>query len=311
MKPFILKLLSFILLLGLVLLGSLFFIPNNKLPDNSLFASFDKHERLSKTPSPKIILVGGSNWPFGVKSQMIENATGLPVVNMGLHAGLGINYILSEVEDDIKSGDYVVVSMEYHHFVNSSMYQGEDVLAALLFDVNRNCIKYVKPNQWIGFTPNIFLYASKKIINITPQSVDDFENLFTRESFNIYGDETAHYGLPSSVQSGNSAALSQKVYKKSIQRLVKFSKLVKNRGAKLLFVSCPYPEPQYRLDSVAINNIVREVEKNGLNFDINPEECIFPDSLMFNSYFHLTEQGAEARTERLIKLLHESVTGKI
>ena len=305
MKKFLVRVLVAFLLIGMALGVALFFIPNNKIPDNSLYASIDKHQRLSSLCSPKVILVGGSNLPFGVKSQSIEDAVGLPVVNMGLHAGLGMDFILSEVEKDIHEGDVVIVSLEYHHFLSRSMYHGEDVLAALLFDVNRDCLQYVRFTHWLALMPNIGLYASKKIIDISSKTVDEFEELFTRESFNVYGDEVAHYGLPSTVSSGTKPALSHGVYHKAVNRLASFAQLVKSRNAKFVLVACPYPEHQYQLDSLAISEIVASVESAGLEFMIKPKDCVYPDSLMFNSYFHLTEKGAEMRTEKLIEVLEQ------
>ena len=303
MKKFLSRVLFLLILLTAVLGLALFLIPNKKIPDNSLFASQDKHQRLSSLPSPKIVLVGGSNLPFGIKSQAIEEAVNVPVVNMGLHAGLGINFILSEVEEDIHSGDVVIVSLEYHHFISKSMYNGEDVLAALLFDVNRDCIKYVKPSQWVALLPNLCLYSSKKIINISPKTVDDFESLFTRESFNAFGDEVAHYGMPSTVHSGEKPALGNVVYTKAIQRLVRFRDFVDSLGARFILVACPYPEAQYEKDIAAIDRIVDAVHSSGLTFWIEPQDCVFPDSLMFNSFFHLSEEGAEIRTAQLINTL--------
>lgn len=303
MKRFLIRVLLALSLVLAILVGVLFLVPNKKIPDNSLFANIDKHQRLSTLNSPKVILVGGSNWPFGVKSQMIEGALGMPVVDMGLHAGLGMNFILSEVEEDIHEGDLVIVSLEYHHFLSKSMYNGEDVLAALLFDVNRDCLRYVSIGQWMAMIPNSCLYASKKLINITPQKLDGFEDLFTRESFNAYGDEIAHYGLPSTTHSGAQPALPQDVYDKAVHRLASFAKFVKSKNAKFVLVACPYPEPQYQLDAPAINKIVESVEAYGLSFSIRPEACLYPDSLMFNSYFHLSEKAAEMRTAKLIDVL--------
>ena len=307
MRRFLTKTFFLILLVMTVLGLALFLIPNKKIPDNSLFASIDKHQRLSSLQTPKVILVGGSNLPFGIKSQMIEEALDMPVVNMGLHAGLGMNFILSEVEKNIHEEDIVVVSLEYHHFLSKSMYNGEDVLAALLFDVNRGCLQYINPDQWIALLPNLCLYATKKIINISQQSVDSFESLFTRESFNMYGDEVAHYGLPSSVQSGLKPVLGNMVYKKAIRRLVRFRNFVELQGAHFMLTACPFPEMQFSLDGSTIENIVKTVKSEGIPFRIEPWDCSFPDSLMFNSFFHLTEKGAEIRTSQLI----DSLTGSI
>lgn len=305
MKRFLSRCFLLLVILMLVFAASLFLIPNKKIGDNSLYASIDKHERLSSLRSPKMVLVGGSNLPFGIMSQKLEEAMGMPVVDMGLHAGLGMNYILSEVEDDIHNGDVVVVSLEYHHFLSKSMFNGEDVLVALLFDVNRDCLRYVKPKQWVALLPNICLYASKKILNITPKVEDGFEDLFTRESFNEFGDEVAHYGLPSTVHSGEEPALSKSVYKKSIKRLAKFRDFVESKGATFVLVACPYPESQYNLDEEPIGHIEYEMLTEGLSFSIEPKDCVFPDSLMFNSFFHLSEAGAEIRTWQLVEVLNK------
>ena len=303
MRKFLAKNVLFLILVLAVIGLALFVIPNNKIPDGSLFASYDKHQRLSSLSSPKIILVGGSNLPFGVKSQLIEDAMGMPVADMGLHAGLGLNFILSEVEKDIHEGDWVIVSPEYHHFLSESMFNGEDVLAALLFDVNRDCIQYVKPGQWLALFPDICLYSSKKMVSISSQKVDDFEDLFTRDSFNVYGDEVAHYGLPSTVHSGEKPALKEGVYAKAIKRLSEFRSFVESQGSKFILVACPYPEQQFALDERAISDVEKSVSSAGLSFLIEPRECLFPDSLMFNSFFHLSGEGAEIRTEQLVNRL--------
>lgn len=305
MKKFIIKIVFWSLIPIGILVLSLFFIPNNKIPDNSLFANIDKQERLNTIIGRKILLVGGSNLPFGIKSPMIEEQTGLPVVNMGLHAGLGMNYILSEVEESIHENDIVVVSLEYHHFLSKAMYNGEDVLVAMAFDVNRESMRHIKLPQWISLLPNICLYSSKKLINIHAKPIDEFEVLFTRESFNEYGDEVAHYGLASTVTSGEKPRLGTKIYPKSIDRLSAFSKMVEEKKAKLLLVACPYPEKQYYQDSAIINEITREMNEVGLDLKIKPQDCIFPDSLMFNSHFHLSGEGATMRTEQLIPLIEQ------
>lgn len=305
MKRFLVRLLLLLAIVAMLLTAVLLLVPNNKISDNSLFASYDKHQRLSSLKSPKIVLVGGSNLPFSVKSKMIEDSLGMPVVDMGLHAGLGMNYILSEVEKDIHKGDVVVVSLEYQHFLNKTMFNGEDLLAALLFDVNRDCMKYVKLGQWMALLPKISLYASKKIIDLTPKTEDDFEDSFTRESFNEYGDEVAHYGLPSVVHSGRKPALDNTVQGRAIRRLSKFRDFLRKQGAEFILVACPYPQKQYAQDEKAIGLVVDKVSAAGMPFEIEPKDCLFPDSLMFNTRYHLSEKATEMRTAQLINVLQK------
>lgn len=300
MKRFVTQILVLLTLFAAVLAGSLLLIPNRKIPDNSLFASIDKHHRLSEVDSPKVLLVGGSNLSFGIMSQMIEDSLHLPVVNMGLHAGFGMRYILSEVKPHIQAGDRVIVSLEYHHFWDSEMFNGEDVLVAMLFDVNRDCLRYVSLGQWIAMLPKIALYSTKKLIDLDAPISDEFADSFTREAYNKYGDVVSHYGLPSKVHSGFEPVAQGGVSKRSVRELARFKSFVVAQGAEFYMVATPYPEPQYICDSNAITQIEVELAKKGIAYQIPPVECLFPDSLFFNSYFHLSQKGAELRTSQLI-----------
>src|SRR5438067_10621075 len=81
---------------------------------NYLAAIVDKHRRLAATNPPRIILVGGSNPALGVQSDRIEAALGRSVLNMSLAQGLGVDFMLNEVEHSIGSRDIVVLSIEYN-----------------------------------------------------------------------------------------------------------------------------------------------------------------------------------------------------
>ena len=65
-----------------------FVLPSNPL--RYLAEHKDKVNLLINTPSPRIILVGGSNVAYSINSQQIENKTGFHVINAGLEGGLGL-----------------------------------------------------------------------------------------------------------------------------------------------------------------------------------------------------------------------------
>src|SRR5678816_2773153 len=100
-KKLVLKLIALaaaILLSGL-LIGQ---YHTNVRDDSYLAAVLEKDRLIRNTPSPKIILVGGSNLAFGIDSKAIEDSLGLHVVNMGLYAKLGLKYMLAQVRPYIK-----------------------------------------------------------------------------------------------------------------------------------------------------------------------------------------------------------------
>src|SRR4051812_20824293 len=86
-------------------------------------ASIDKHRLLEQQPSPRILLIGGSNVAFGYDSPEIKRRLApYNPVNMGVHVGLGVDIMLGEVEPLLQPGDVVVVSFEYALF--DDMYDG-------------------------------------------------------------------------------------------------------------------------------------------------------------------------------------------
>lgn len=67
--------------------------------------------------SPKIVLLGGSAMAFSIDSSVIEEMCGMPVINLGLHAGLPFRFCLESVSRHVKKGDVVVVALEFNeHF---------------------------------------------------------------------------------------------------------------------------------------------------------------------------------------------------
>jgi len=71
-------------------------------------AILDKDRLLRDTPSPKIVFVGASNLAFGLDSERVQSAMRLPVVNLGLHGGVGLKYMLDSTRPYVKKGDIVV-----------------------------------------------------------------------------------------------------------------------------------------------------------------------------------------------------------
>ena len=63
--------------------------------------------------APKLVLLGGSGTLFGLKASVLEAELGIPVINGGLHAGLGMDCILREGKKMLRPGDAVMLFPEY------------------------------------------------------------------------------------------------------------------------------------------------------------------------------------------------------
>ena len=142
MRRFVIRFCGFVALQALVLMG----VYRLDVADsrNSYMAVIrDKIHRLRSLPSPKLVLVGGSNVAFGMDTPRLERELRLAAVNMGLHAGLGVGLPLRMVEPHLGRGDVVVVSFEYESLSGLTVRQGSQALH--LIEHYRPAIRYLPP----------------------------------------------------------------------------------------------------------------------------------------------------------------------
>jgi hypothetical protein len=313
MRKFISQSLIFIGIVVVIMLLSLFLIPNKKLINNSLYANIDKHQRLDSLPSPKIVFVGGSNLGFGLDSKRVEDSLHMPVVNMGLHAGLGLKFMIDEVKSSIKKGDIVVLSPEYHHFFGTNLLDGEKVLVALLFDVNRKDLKYVTFSQALHLVPLTIEYAVSKLMlkdmNVMDEDVNnEFEKNYKRNSFNKYGDEVMHWNYPhQQIHQMARVTLNETISSATLDLISNFDKLLISRGAKLIIIPPAFMHSSLPGYEKVIGKIEIGLKQKQIPFAIKPASFAFPDSLFFNTIYHLNKQGVAIRTDSIIKLMKHRI----
>jgi len=92
---------------------------------------------------PTIVLLGGSNVAFGFQSQMIIDSIGMPVINAGLHAGIGLKFMLDECLPRLHRDDVLVLSPETaSHFYGETSYYGNDELTYMFLSGDGTAERY-------------------------------------------------------------------------------------------------------------------------------------------------------------------------
>jgi len=142
-RNFCFKLLSF-LLLQIFAFAVLVTRHDTTQETNYLAATVQKHALLEQTATPKLVLTGGSNVPFGIQSPVLEKELGLPVVNMGLVAGMGIDFMLAEIAGSLRAGDAVLLSLEYDRLGGGF----DPKVIAQLLEYRPANIRYLKPKHF-------------------------------------------------------------------------------------------------------------------------------------------------------------------
>jgi len=304
-KGFLYKIAGFFILVMLVLALSLYYIPDVVARTSILAALIDKHEALQKIKTEKIIFVGGSNLSFGLDSKKIIDAYKKPVINMGVHAGIGLEYIMNDVKAYINRGDVIVLVPEYENFYTDNFY-GEMELVSVLFDIDPAGREHVNSKQWEYLLKYMPTYSAKKIKNYIPtlfrKSYLATEiDIYDRRSFNEFGDAYIHWALPNQnymPSKRNSGA--EKVNPEVIVFIKSFKGYVEGKGAKLVILPPVIEEQSYNNQNKMINEIGVALDENNIGFMVKPDTYKFTADYFFNSYYHLNKKGVDKRTEMVI-----------
>jgi hypothetical protein len=298
MKKLFLK--SAILLLPCFILPMLP-IMSRTSPDNFFFALMDKHDYMAKITGKKIVLAGGSNAAFGIDSDKIEKELNIPVVNVGLHAAIGIARILDDISQYLNSGDILIITPEYHNF-NSNWNGGKEAYYYII-DVRQYQL-LLNPPYYMA-PPGFFEYYQERIINFLPGfKIQDS----SRYSFNKFGDYANHLKDPIQCHSHEVLVSIGAI---NYSDIVKFEKIIDDftdRGIKVLLSYPAYEEESFinSIDSIhELDEILREIKN--LTVISSPENYKFTSEYIFDSAYHLNASGREKRTAQLIEDLQEAL----
>lgn len=283
-----------------------------------LAAVIDKEELLKNTPSPKIIIIGGSNAAFGFDSGLISRKTGIPVVNTGLQGGLGIRFAINYVKPYIHEGDIVLLSPEYHNIF--ATLKGGEILAETLIVYPRG-IRYISSFNEVWeilkalpavHTSAIELYFEKHLRHKCYACVN--EKIYYRTAFDpLNGDITTNndYSYLSKTQI---LTLMYKMPNPELSSNIKFfndfNDYVLSKKAKAYFFYPSTVKPE-DVSTIKLLNSLAEYLPKHLTMPM-PESLVdtqYPDELMFDTAYHLNDMGRVYRSNRVVDALCKAEPG--
>lgn len=236
---------------------------------------------------------------FSVDSQKIAEHFNLPVVNMGLHFGLGLRFILNEVRLALGAGDSVVIFPEYEHFYSESL-NGSPLELGLLAKSCRECISAMTSEQ-ILISANGILQLMEKTLLQEPIS----NEVYTRHGFDQWGDMIAHLDQPDKKRLLNVISPIKIIDPNpAVDELNLFYKSCKANNIKVFFM---FPAiPIYEYDAQKENfNALYNFLKEKLEIPIlgTPEDFVYPKKMFYDTVYHINRVGRVNRTERIIDFL--------
>jgi hypothetical protein len=253
----------------------------------------DKHRQ----KRPSVILLGGSNVAYGFNSKMIREALDLPVINTGLGAGSGLKFMLDNTSKYLTEGDVLVVAPEYNHFYGNSAYGNVDL--AVLFYMNPFISKEFNAKQFKSL-----IFGTKNLLRewLFPfLKIEKPEH--TTSGFNKYGDYARHWTMPSRPYHHASPADFKTMNINFLDYYENAVAALRSRGIQVVVIPPSFAETSYKTVEDRLLPLFSELENRDLSFSISPQESAYPDSLFFDTRYHLGYEGVLIRTNQLIELM--------
>ncbi|MDO5330633.1 MAG: hypothetical protein Q4F15_04340 [Bacillota bacterium] len=262
-----------------------------------------KMERLEQTEGKRIVLVGGSALPFGIRSELLEEQfDGYTAVNLGMYASLGSQVMLDLAKARINEGDIFIISPEQHKQTLSSYFDATPMWQALdgafgYFNLLSASYKEEMVLALPEFANSKYLYSRI--------GAPEGDGVYAKDSFDEYGD------ISSSLPSYNSMALgydpnnrinfdSDVIESDFIDAMNSFYHYAYNRGASVYYHFAPSNE--LAVDENDSVDDYYDYLSSKLDFPIlgDPNDSIFDSGWFFDTNFHLNNSGAILNSVRLI-----------
>ena len=277
-------------------------------PAHYFAGSLRQIQLLKNIPSPRIILVGGSNVSLGLDAALMQQTLGVPVINDGLHAGLGLAP-LRELEEYIRAGDVIILSLEYNLFADQEVMDGDSAFLSDWIEYSPRRIEYLsKPWQE---TPGIYAIMLQRKVNrqvntyLFGGSLDQVRNLFVGTKYDLNGDFIGHLQATST----NPQKIPATPYPVSVIQedifvfLENFNRIAQEKGARVYFEAPASRQSNCKATGEApMANFFKVFQERSSIPLLTPlEEICLPNKYFFDTEYHLNAQGREIRTKRLIE----------
>ena len=323
-----LRFLGLFLILQGAVLAALFAV--DRPHDSYLAASVDKARLLATAPSPRVVLVGGSNLAYGIDSRRIAAGLGgrYAPVNMGLHAGLGTRLQLDEALRGLKRGDLVVLSFEYQKLWDDSL-ESQTLLPLLAY--RPSAIRDVPLESWPsllvrspddGLGPLAHdmaqsLYAKLRLATTDRLraamrrlagrgSSEAKRSAYTRGGFNRFGDQTSGWGAPTQYSQGvlrpEARPFPVAGLRQSVTAIQRFVAACHASDVGVVYDYPPIPEKWYQVNRPEIERTARVLESEvPIPFLNSPADNVYRTEDFFNTMYHLGGHAVQIRTGKLVR----------
>lgn len=257
----------------------------------------DKVERLESIDGPKIVLLGHSSLAFGIDSERIEEAFGMPVVNMGLHGGNGNAFHEEMAKYNVAQGDiYIICHSDYD---DDNVIQ-DAMTAWSSIENHLNLWKILRVND-IGTMAKAFPIYLKHCLGYHSAGTgnQDPGGLYARSAFNEYGDVAL-------LREGNQYTFEGEVVPPGIgdaavDRINELNGYLTKLGATLLVAGYPIGNGNVTAEAAEFEAFQEQLaDRLDCPVISNYADYMFDYRYFYDTNLHLNTEGVALRTGQLI-----------
>lgn len=294
----------------------------------------------SEVDRPKILFVGGSSTLFSIDTAGITKDLGRPVYNLGLHAGLPLQYLIDFAKKPAKSGDVVILIPEYGYYRRDNTNTAWFIDQVFAWD--KSYFKHLALSERLKFifqTPVKKVYESlyanalernieKKIPYRSKVSDEKVMSVFQAgwqnskktpfperrffryyyNNLNDHGDMINTVGADYPTTGGYGLTSAMKQSADAWTSINDFKKYCDRNGIRLYLGFAPVMKADIvlkNIDSVTKNlvNLTEMASKYGIPYIDEPDSIFFDPKYFFDTDSHLNIEGKKLRSTYLAKKL--------
>ncbi len=268
----------------------------------------DKVQKLKATDGPKIVLIGNSNLAFGIDSQLIEEAFHMPVINMGVHGGVGNAFNEEAARINVDEGDLYIIC--------HTNYDDEDViknqkLAWITLENHYELYSMVRAKDWPDMIKAYPTYLKDCLYKWRTRSGNQETNdAYRRSAFNEYGDN--YYPRPVSQENIDFSPVTiNHINEQSAKRLNALNAYLTQRGADMVIAAYPianYEKAPSKEEYLQMGQEMADALDCSVISDFR--DYMYDPSLFYDTHSHLIDEGVAIRTNQLISDIKNYMDGK-
>ena len=132
---------------------------------------------------------------------------------------------------------------------------------------------------------------------------------YKMSGFNKWGDEVSHRTLPPNINNIGAYPIFGAYNASYTQHLLNQVYHLRERGVRVIFFPPITSKKMVALNHKQIVKIKRSLGAAGCAYAVSPDSLAYPDSLLYNTTYHLNAQGVAVNSQRLagyLKLLLHS-----